>query len=381
MKPRKFSERRIYPGTHASPFDSLIRIARAINSVPAVVFAVILFLLALVPTRAVLLSALGLWLFFVVDWILILALPRAGKSFGPAKPPALLLALLRLIFAALLPLPWSWLAQLLGTILVVYGFWIEPHRIHLTRQTLESPKLNSVPPLRVLHLGDLHVERVTVREMQLVAMVKLLAPDVILFSGDFLNLSNVDDPVAWEHARSVLRELSAPLGVFAVTGSPPVDKPHVIAQVLDGLNIRWLKDEKVTLEHQGEQVDVIGITCTHRPSLDAPRLRAALNGSANRFTILLYHSPDLAPDAALMGVDLQLSGHTHGGQVRLPFFGALYTSSLYGKQLEVGRRQLGDLTLYVTRGLGMEGEGAPRVRFLCPPEITLWEISGRNENP
>jgi hypothetical protein len=99
-------------------------------------------------------------------------------------------------------------------------------------------------------------------------------------------------------------------------------------------------------------------------------------GPPSRFTLLLYHSPDLAPEAAALGVDLMLSGHTHGGQVRLPWFGALYTSSLYGKRYEAGRYALGRGTLYVSRGIGMEGKGAPRVRFLCPPEIVLWEIEG-----
>jgi predicted MPP superfamily phosphohydrolase len=94
---------------------------------------------------------------------------------------------------------------------------------------------------------------------------------------------------------------------------------------------------------------------------------------------LLYHTPDLAPEAAEAGIDLQLSGHTHGGQVRLPFFGALFAGSLYGKRYEVGRLSEGALTLYVTRGIGMEGKGAPRVRFLSPPEITLWELSGPPE--
>jgi hypothetical protein len=89
---------------------------------------------------------------------------------------------------------------------------------------------------------------------------------------------------------------------------------------------------------------------------------------------LLYHSPDLAPLAAKFDIDLQLSGHTHGGQVRLPFIGALFTGSLYGKRFEMGRYQLGKLILFITRGLGLEGAAAPRVRFLCPPEVILWEI-------
>ena len=380
MEPLDFSDRRSFPGTVTSPFDWIIRFSDTIDRLPVPIFAGVLFVFALAPTRLNLPLAVGLWAFFFVDWLLILGLPRAGKSFGPAQPPTLLLAILRVFPAALFPVPWLWLAQTLGTALVVYAFWIEPHHIRLTRQKLASPKLKTAPLLRVLHLGDLHIERVTAREKQLVAMVKAISPDLILFSGDFLNLSNVDDLVAWEHCRSILRELAAPLGVFAVSGSPPVDQPRVVTQLLDGLNIRWLKNETVTLDYRGQSVDVIGITCTHRPHVDAPHLRAALSGDLNRFTILLYHSPDLAPEAARAGVDLQLSGHTHGGQVRLPFFGALYASSLYGKQLEIARRQLGNLTLYVTRGLGMEGKGAPRVRFLCPPEITFWEICGKKEN-
>ena len=62
--------------------------------------------------------------------------------------------------------------------------------------------------------------------------------------------------------------------------------------------------------------------------------------------------------------------------MRLPIIGALYSGSLYGKRFEAGRRQVGGLTLYVTRGIGMEGKAAPRVRFLCSPEIILWEIEG-----
>ena len=112
--------------------------------------------------------------------------------------------------------------------------------------------------------------------------------------------------------------------------------------------------------------------------MDGPKLAQLLNEQPPplpHFTILLYHTPDLAPEAAEAGVDLQLSGHTHGGQVRLPLYGALYAASLYGKRFEMGRKQLDGLTLYVTRGIGMEGKSAPRVRFLCPPEIILWDIS------
>jgi hypothetical protein len=151
---------------------------------------------------------------------------------------------------------------------------------------------------------------------------------------------------------------------------------EVLPRLFGGTGVRWLNDETLTLEGEGWTIELVGVTCTHKPFEDAPRLGRLLKQDPDRFRILLYHTPDLAPDASQMGIDLQLSGHTHGGQIRLPLFGALYPSSLYGKRFEAGRYSLDGLTLYVTRGIGMEGRGAPRVRFLCPPEVTVWEISG-----
>lgn len=376
MLPKDISPSVRLPGTTAHPFDTLVRLADLIDRLPVPIFAALLYALALVPTFANLLYAFALWLFFLLDWLLIAALPRVGRSFGPAKPPTLALAVMRAPFAAL-PVPLAFLAQLIGSALVVYAFWIEPHCVRITRQHLQSAKLKrGAPPLRVLHLSDLHIERLTARERDILRHTRALAPDVILFSGDFLNLSNVDDPLAWEEARAFLRELRAPLGVYVVSGSPPVDQAEVLPSLLAGLdNLRWLRDERVTLTHAGQTIDVVGITCTHDPEKDGASLDNILHGDPNDFTILLYHTPDLAPVAAEQGVDLQLSGHTHGGQIRVPLFGALFTSSLYGKRFEAGRYQLGALTLYVSRGLGLEGKGAPRARFLCPPEMILWEIT------
>jgi predicted MPP superfamily phosphohydrolase len=150
---------------------------------------------------------------------------------------------------------------------------------------------------------------------------------------------------------------------------------------MQGLPVHWLQDERITLPTQAGEIDVIGLHCTHRPHLDGPRLEQQIDPASPNFTVLLYHTPDLAPQSAQLGIDLQLSGHTHGGQVRLPLFGALVTGSLYGKRFEAGRVQLEQMVLYITRGLGMEGMGAPRVRFLCPPEIILWELSGIDSQP
>ena len=373
MVERDFSHRKYFPGTTGNPFDSILHLAVIIESLPGLLFALLLLVVALLPTRLQWPYILGLWAFFLLDWALIGALPAAGRSYGPAHPPVLVLACLRAVVALLPPVA-ALPLQVIGTLLVVYGFWIEPHTIKVTHQTLHSPRLQNRQPIRLLHLGDLHIERVTSRERQLNSLVQSLNPDIILFSGDFLNLSYLRDPQAQSDARKIIGAWSAPFGVYAVAGSPAVDLENVVPSLLEGLPIRWLQDEKVTLEIRGQPIDVVGVSCTHKPFLDSARLEQALATPLEHFSILLYHSPDLAPAAARSGFDLQLSGHTHGGQVRLPFIGALFTGSLYGKVFEAGRMQIGRMVLYISRGIGMEGAGAPRVRFLCPPEIILWEL-------
>ena len=96
--------------------------------------------------------------------------------------------------------------------------------------------------------------------------------------------------------------------------------------------------------------------------------------------ILLYHAPDLMVEASQHEVDLYLCGHTHGGQVRLPGYGAILTSSQLGKRYEMGLYRSGRTQMYVSRGVGLEGLSAPRVRFLAPPEITLVTMHGNLPN-
>jgi len=239
----------------------------------------------------------------------------------------------------------------------------------------------------------LHVERFARREEQLLRMVREMAPDLILLTGDYVNLSYVDDAAAHADARRVLAALSsdaeglAPCGVYAVLGSPPVDRRS--APLFDGLPICLLRDQVALIDQPMSRdtqqragmwrgrLALIGLDCSHDAERDAERLASVFaQVPPDVVRVLLYHSPELIPFASKLGVDLYLCGHTHGGQVRLPVYGAVLTSSELGKQYDMGYYRLRDTHLYVSRGIGMEGLGAPRVRFLCPPEITLVSIQG-----
>ena len=100
--------------------------------------------------------------------------------------------------------------------------------------------------------------------------------------------------------------------------------------------------------------------------------------------ILLQHSPDFLEEAAEAGYDIYLAGHTHGGQVRIPFYGAVITMSRFGKRYEAGLYSMRDTRMYVNRGLGLEGGWAPRIRLFCRPEVTVLNLqspTGRSNAP
>ncbi len=257
------------------------------------------------------------------------------------------------------------------------GFYVEPHAIGVTALTETGPALLPDRPLRVVHLTDLHVERLTRRERDLPARVAALQPDVIVLTGDYLNQEYLNDPASRQAAREVLSQLYAPHGVYAVAGT--TDPPEVTAAVFDGLKITLLHDDVRRLSFASGDLYLAGVAASawaRNRQGDAAVLKSMMQAvPPGAYTLLLYHSPDLIETAAELGINLYLAGHTHGGQIRLPFYGALITFSEYGKRYEMGRYTVGPTTLYVSRGLGLEGLGLPRVRFLCPPELEVISLT------
>ena len=387
------------PGVATPRFHRLLLFSARLNRVPTVVLALYIEALAVI--------VLGVWAtrleslvvgfvvgaafltFAVIDWIALAQLPRRQRSYGPVAPTLMALTLLRAgltIIAGLLPLGPLWIGTLVEignfalTGYVLDSLWGEPFRLSLTRLTLKSSKLRGAPPLRVMHLSDLHIERLTRRETKVLKWVEELRPDVIVYTGDLLNYSYLDDERARADCREFLAQLHAPLGVYAVTGTPLIDTPDVTQAIYSAAqNVRLLTNATIEIEGY-PQVQIIGLACTHDPTLDAPQLARVRSGvPPDKFTLLLYHGPDLMPDATQAGIDLYVCGHTHGGQIRLPFYGAIVTGSVYGKRYEMGQYTEQATTLYVSRGLGLEGKGAPRMRFFCPPEVALLELRGDEE--
>jgi predicted MPP superfamily phosphohydrolase len=329
------------------------------------------------------LVALGLLAFAAADLGLFATLPRRGLSFGAVQPPLLGLALFRwLVVLVSAPLGAWWplptllavaAVQSLIWALMVYGTVIEPFRLQVSRVAIPHEKSsNPGRPLRIVHLSDLHVERLTRRERNLPAIVAALAPDLIVLTGDFLSTSYNRDPRALADLRATLEKLSAPAGLYAVWGTAEVDRPDLLRPMLESLGIVVLEDRAQEVRFGAHRLWLMGLTCSRDLATDGARLQSLMTRAPDQaLNLLLYHTPDLMPQASALGVDLYLAGHTHGGQWRIPGLGAVLTSSRYWKRYEAGHYCEAKTHLYVSRGLGMEGFGAPRARFFCRPEVVL----------
>jgi predicted MPP superfamily phosphohydrolase len=329
-------------------------------------------------------------LFSLFDSVLFWSLPRTGISFGPWKAQVIVLAIPRAIatcgisfILAWANTTWALIAlstvQIIGLAALIWGTMVEPFRLQLSQLSVKSDRmLKGSETVRLLHISDLHIERLTKREEKLLRLVREADADLILITGDFLNLSYVRDGKAQRDVVRLLSQLSAPYGVYAVQGSPPVDERDVVPPLFDDIHVHLLIGEAKRISlNGGQEITLLGMDCTHYLPDDAAQLQKLVEATPqNSPLILMYHAPDLFPEAADHGLDLYLCGHTHGGQVRLPLLGAILTSSQFGRRYQMGLYRQGRTRMYVSRGVGMEGYSAPRVRFLCPPEITLVTIQG-----
>jgi len=222
--------------------------------------------------------------------------------------------------------------------------------------------------LKIVQLTDLHHSLFTpLAEIQrAVHLANRLRPDVIALTGDYVTLS---PSYIWPMARA-LAKLRARLGVFAVLGNHDfqVDAEE-ITRALKSQHIRVLRNSHCALRARSATLWLIGVDDLWWGADDLP---AALRHIPARDPkILLCHNPLGIRLAAAHGIDFVLSGHTHGGQVRLPVVGSVYGRSKLGKRFVEGWNRLDGTQIYVSRGIG---KVLLPIRFGCPPEISCLRL-------
>jgi predicted MPP superfamily phosphohydrolase len=241
--------------------------------------------------------------------------------------------------------------------------------LHARRQRMRDPQIShlemplprlpkSFDGLRIAHLSDIHYGLFLSREslLRVLDLTQAQDPDLICITGDFVTQSPVFiDPMA-----EMLASLRAPLGVYAVLGNHDFRAgADLLTRSLRRRGIKVLRNQRRLLRQRGEAIRIAGVD----DSRQHPDVAAACGSTDRRFTLLLAHNPMELNAAAACGVDLVLSGHTHGGQIRLGFAAPLYERYLPAGLLSLDRTQM-----YVSRGLG---KVIVPMRVGAPPELAF----------
>jgi len=258
--------------------------------------------------------------------------------------------------------------------LVFDAFFLEPNWISVRRARIENPALaRALKGLKVAQISDLHLGReLGARECSLIRRLRRIAPDIILVSGDIF-----EDPASLRAALSFFSALKPGLWSYGVLGNS--DRAHPVsagwrdALRRAGLSLIGGEALRMSLAADGSEFYLAGLDFpgygVKFPPEELDRILQQVPG--DKPVIFLAYSPEVAPDLAARGVDLVLSGDTHGGQIGLPglenFFAGLNRPSYLR-----GLYRLGRTALYVNRGIATKGIPAS---FLCPPEITLFDFT------
>jgi predicted MPP superfamily phosphohydrolase len=255
----------------------------------------------------------------------------------------------------------------------VDAFLIEPNIPRVIRKESALKRWPSrMDGFTIALLSDFHYDSVfsahPIRSS--IDTVNALRPDLIALTGDFVTAPAVGDPeqgaAEAEPCADILSRLKAKHGLWAVLGNHDLaTNGSRVSRALEAKGIQLLTNRSIPVEADGGRFWLSGVddVIFGRPDLDA-----ALHGiPSDEANVLLAHEPDYADEVAGYPIDLQLSGHSHGGQVRFPLVPPLFLPEL-GKKYIWGLYKIGPLTLYTNAGIGTVRIA---VRFNCPPEITL----------
>jgi predicted MPP superfamily phosphohydrolase len=253
---------------------------------------------------------------------------------------------------------------------------LEPNRPLIVRRTFALRRWpKRLDGFTIALISDFHYDPIFSQHPihAAIPMVMDLKPDLIALTGDFVSVPNfADDKEGALDAvpcAEILRHLKAPCGVWAILGNHDYHTDaEFVTYALQYRGIPVLANKSIPIERNGGRFWLAGVNDALSHTADLPGTLKPV--PSDEAVILLAHEPDFADQASQYPIDLQLSGHSHGGQVRLPLLPPLYLPEM-GKKYVLGTYQVGPLQLYTNAGLGTVG--VP-VRLNCPPEITLLTI-------
>ncbi|WP_261807829.1 metallophosphoesterase [Paenibacillus sp. N3.4] len=255
-----------------------------------------------------------------------------------------------------------------GGLYSIFGerFWIQTKMVRLSYRRYPL----SFAGMRIVQFSDTHIGKYYSlnRLEEVVELVQKQKPDLICFTGDLFDskFGEVSDDVI-----PILARLQADLGKFAVLGNHDMRlNAKRVVDVLERSGFTVLINQSRSIVRGHERLQVVGIDEIFHGK---PNLPLAMKGvGRDDFVLLLAHEPDFADTAISFPVDLQLSGHSHGGQIRIPFYGSIFIPDL-AQKYPMGLYTFADSEFHVYTNRGIGTTLFP-IRFNCRPEITVFDL-------
>jgi len=270
---------------------------------------------------------------------------------------------------------------------LVYVYGIEPYRFRVLHKVVHCPRL-PLENLRVLHLTDSHFKKGDTDKLEFAKSLGQYEVDFVFLTGDLIETEEGIDSIV-----DVIRSMRARHGIFAVLGTHDYYRVTIFDVILDALTAggrhrtlpnpvgeliarmeaagaRVLVNDCEHVAVNGAKIAICGVDDPFLGTEDLPGTLANVNGAD--FLILLIHCPDIVHEVAASRVDAAFAGHTHGGQIRLPWIGALITRSKLPRRHAAGVFRIGDTVFHLNNGLG-SGRWT-HLRLFCQPEATIVDI-------
>ncbi len=262
----------------------------------------------------------------------------------------------------------------------LYANLIEPYRLQIERATVPvSGERDGRAPIKVAVLADIQTGSMTDYERRVLELTMAEKPNLILIPGDVFQGSDREFKTVKRDFNAFFRQLHAPMGVYCVMGD--VDYVDRFAEMFRGTDVKLLVNDVARIAHGGRRITIIGTELDP----DSPHIQRLLSrfkgdGDDGDIRILVAHRPDVATVIPKdVRIDLVVAGHTHGGQVVIPFFGPPITLTHVPRHVAAGGlHEIQGVPIYVSRGIGHERGMAPRIRFFCPPELTFLTLQSSN---
>lgn len=268
---------------------------------------------------------------------------------------------------------WHVLIFVLGIcwLVVFYGSFIEPKIITAQEYDVNIRKSYPAREIKVVVMGDFHLGPYNDEYLieNVVRKVERMKPDLILLTGDYI--SHKDEAVI---GFAALNRLKPAYGIFAVTGNHDYlgEDVESVVNTLQGYGVNFLRNTGITISAAGKDLYIAGVDDYWFGETDPTR--ALINKRPGQPSILIAHNPDMVnyvPTELRFG--LMVSGHTHGGQIRLPFIGSLVQPPTdLPREYSQGLHEYEGRQIFITPGLGEVG---PRARLFNPPEISVINLT------